>query len=256
MKTRGTQWGDSIWELELESSEGAIPEPQTGAEDPAPLIRYGGMREALSQGHDEARVALTDVVAQEHVYAVGALEGIAGEITILDSVVHTTSVGTKGGLVPVDGSSLSATMLVGQAVATWQEDPVERSIAPTAFDAAIHDAATAHRLDPSTPFVFVVAGTFIDVRLHVINGACPVHARMHGLELADDARPYEVEVPRIEGTVVGIYAEGKVGELTHPDTRVHAHLVFVDPETGRTVTGHLERVGIAAGSVVRVPQAP
>lgn len=222
----------------------------------SPLFQYGGMRETLAMKNHQARVTLREITADDHVFAVGALDGLAGEITIVDSEAVTTGVGSDGTLVALDPSDRAATMLVGAEVDVWMELELDAPIAAADFDDAIRDLAATHGLDPATPFPFVVEGTFVDVKLHVIHGACPVHARMHDIELADDARPFEMKTARIEGIVVGVYAENAVGTLTHPDTSVHAHLVFVDPVTGDRITGHLEDRGIAAGSKIRVPRAP
>lgn len=104
------------------------------------------------------------------------------------------------------------------------------------------------------PFVFCIEGEFQDVRLHIINGACPVHARMHNKKLPADRRPYEAEPKRIQGTLIGVYATNAVGRLTHPGTSTHPHLIFKDTESGVDLTGHLEKVGIVKGAVLKLPQ--
>jgi hypothetical protein len=50
-----------------------------------------------------------------------------------------------------------------------------------------------------------------------------------------------------------VYAEGSVGQLTLPATSTHGHLVYKDPASGRKVTGHLERFGLAPGAVLKLP---
>lgn len=223
----------------------------TGADD---LFRFGGMRDTLAMGQHQARVRLDDVAREGSVYAVGALESLAGEVTILDSEVITTAKAADGALRPLDGSDRSATMLVGARVFSWSDHAVDAAIAPDAFDAAIRAAALAAGVDATTPFSFLVEGTVTDVHLHVIHGACPMHARRNGIELGPDQRPFEMKTAAIRGTIVGVYAEDAAGQLTHPDTSVHAHLVYVDEATGDRVTGHLESRGIGAGSTIRVPR--
>lgn len=224
-------------------------------EEPTPLVKYGSMHEALAKGESEARVLLADLSGREHFYAVGALEGLEGEITMLDSAVFATTFAPEGGLEPLDPSKHAATLLVGQSVPHWSGLTLDADVPPEQFDEKVRKTAAGQGVDVSEPFMFVIVGAFNDVRLHVIHGACPVHARMMKLELTEEKRPYESEVARVQGTVVGIYAADAVGKLTHPATSTHPHLVFVDAETGKTVTGHLERVGIAAGSILKVPNA-
>ena len=218
-----------------------------------PLVVFGGMHQALGKGEVQARVDLAALLDRKHFYAVGALAGLAGEITILDSVAYATGVTPAGRLDPRDGSKAAATLLVGRSVPRWASAAIDSAVSPDRFDDAIGELASAQGVDLTSPFMFVIEGGLTDVRLHVINGACPVHARNNKLELRADKTPFELEVGSIQGTVVGVYAADAVGKLTHPATSTHAHLVFRDEETGEQVTGHLERVGVAAGAVLKVP---
>jgi hypothetical protein len=110
-------------------------------------------------------------------------------------------------------------------------------------------------IDVSKPFMFVVEGEFKDVRLHVINGACPIHARMkkHGIEKRKE--PFELEVKTANGTLVGVYAADSAGKLTHPTTRTHTHLIYIDEKTGEHLTGHIEQVGLAKDAILKLPSS-
>jgi hypothetical protein len=149
-------------------------------------------------------------------------------------------------------AGMKATLLVGQSIETWTSVTLSEAVPHDRFDEAIATAASKAGVDVTGPFVFTIEGQFTDVRLHVINGACPVHARMKKLELAQDERPYELEAETLAGTVVGVYAADSVGKLTHPATSTHAHIIYVDHETGERVTGHLEQVGLAPGAVLKL----
>ena len=101
--------------------------------------------------------------------------------------------------------------------------------------------------------MFSLDGEFTRVRLHIINGACPMHARLKKLELSKDRQPFEAQIPRVQGTLLGVYAKDSVGKLTHPGTSTHIHLKYVDESTGATITGHLEQIGLSAGAVLYLP---
>jgi len=90
--------------------------------------------------------------------------------------------------------------------------------------------------------------------MHEILGQHRFQGRISLAELTADARPFVDEVARLQGTIVGMYAEDAAGRLTHPGTRIHAHVIFVDPESGEAVTAHLERVGATAGAVLKLPE--
>ena len=224
-----------------------------GGESAAPreLLRVGTMHEAIGNGEDRGRIRLDTLEARQHLYGVGALAGLDGEITLLDSRAVVTRVAEDGSLRPAGTTDAQATLFLGQVVPAWTGHRVEEAVPPEAVDDAV--ATAAGEAATGDPFVFLVEGSFRDVRLHVIHGACPIHARRSGIELPADESPYEGEWDRLEGTLVGVFAENAAGEITHPGTRIHAHLVFRDPETGVHVTGHIEQVGLAAGATIRIP---
>jgi len=216
------------------------------------LLRVGSMHETIGQQQHQARMSVDALRDTPHFYGVGALAGLRGELTLLDSDAVVTSVGADGAPRPaVDGEQ--ATMVVGRSVANWSSARNDRAVPAAGFEAFVKQRAAQAGVDTSAPFVFLVEGEFTGVRLHVINGACPLHARLHDMPLAADVRPFELADAVLRGTLVGVYAERAVGELTHPDTSVHSHLVYDDPSTGARVTAHLEQRGVSAGATFRFP---
>lgn len=218
------------------------------------FVRCGGMHETIGQKQHQGRIGLAEIVKRPHFYGVGALEGLRGEITIQDSAAIVTGVTPDGRLQPLAPADLQATLLVGQSIGQWTNLTLTEAVAHDQFDEIIATRAARLGIGTTTPFMFVVDGEFTDVRLHVINGACPIHARIKNVTLDPDERPYELEAERLTGTLVGVYAADAVGKLTHPATSTHVHLIYEDRETGQIVTGHLERVGLAAGAIVKLPK--
>lgn len=215
-------------------------------------LQYGGMHQTIAQQQHQGRVSLEALRATPHLYGVGALEGLSGELTVLDGRTVVSGVDAQGQARPADQDG-QATLFAGQPVVAWTPVVLTDAVEAEAFDALVKARAEAAGLDTSTPFVFVVEGRFDDLRLHVLNGACPVHARMRAQELPADRHPWEWQGDGLEGTLVALYAEGSVGGLTHPATSVHGHLVFLDPVTGERLTAHVERLALAPGATLQLP---
>ena len=220
------------------------------------IVQHGKMHQAIGMQQHQGRVSLSQLVKRPHFYAVAALEGLGGEVTIHDSKVIITEVDSSGKLSVTSNpkSNQKATMLVGAYIPSWTDHSVDRDVAPKAFDQFVADTASATGIDTSKPFIFKMEGQFSDVHLHVINGACPIHARMKKDELPKEKAPFEAEYSTLRGTVVGVFAKDSVGNLTHPATLVHLHVLFKDPATGKQMTGHVERIGMLKGSVVSLPR--
>jgi alpha-acetolactate decarboxylase len=219
------------------------------------LVQYGRMHEAIGQQQHHARVELGKLVERPHFYGVAALANLEGEATILDGRLTLTCVDDQGRLAPSDDpSDQSATLLVGAYVPAWSEQRATSRVNPNDLDNYIADAAAKAGIDASEPFVFTAEGQFSDLRMHVINGACPMHARLRKIELPKEKQALEVELDKVRGTLVGVYAKDQVGNITHPDTATHMHLVFTDSASGKTVTGHVEQIGLQEGAVLRLPR--
>jgi alpha-acetolactate decarboxylase len=121
------------------------------------------------------------------------------------------------------------------------------------LDTFIAETAARAGVKTSEPFIFTADGEFSTLRLHVIRGACPMHARLKKIKLPEAQQPYELELEKVRGTIVGVFAKDSVGNLTHPATSTHMHLLYTDAETGQTATGHVEQIGMLPGTILRVP---
>lgn len=220
------------------------------------VVQFGSMHEAIGQQQHQGRVRFSDLLKRPNFYGVAALEGLRGEATVFNGQITVTAVDDQGRLSPVADAAaeMRATLLVGAYVDSWSEYPVPEDVAPKGFDAFVAKMANKAGLDLSKPFVFTVDGPVRSARLHVINGACPIHARIKQVELSKDVRPFELELPAARGTIVGVFAKDAVGKLTHPATSTHVHLLFTDPASKARVTGHVEQIGVGKGAVLRLPK--
>lgn len=213
---------------------------------------WGSMREVLKEGATEGRVALAEDGAfvgsggSEWV-GVGALEGLAGEVTIGGQRVWVSAVEEgKLSVRPAEPGDRAA-LLVAAEVDGW----TVFSLGPQADLLALEAALGAlledegYRLDVPVPVRLTGRAAALD--LHVIDGACPIAN-------PDGPPPFRGSYSgRV--TLVGVYAEGRAGELTHHGRRTHLHAV-VEGEGGTPVAaGHLDDLQLEEVSVF-LPERP
>lgn len=218
------------------------------------LSQYGEMRLVLGQGRHEGRVRLGDLTKTAHCYGVGALAGLAGEITILDGQLMVSRVDQAGR--PTTDSKeqgeRKAAMLVAAYVPSWTERRIERDVPAEGLESFLRAAAQQAGFDTAKPFPFMIEGKLTDLDVHIINGACPMRAKRLGLSIASAQQPYQGSFAKMPGRLIGVYAEGAEHRLTHHGTRTHTHALLKD-ENGQVFTAHVERAGVRAGSVIRLP---
>lgn len=122
--------------------------------------QFGAMRDVMREGHTESRIGLTDAVAQPHAVAVGALEGLAGEITIVDGDVWVSRPTDRGLKVtgPEPIAEDQATLLTLAHVATWQTVTIETAAEGRELELLIEQTAQARGINTTKPFPFVIKG--------------------------------------------------------------------------------------------------
>jgi len=177
---------------------------------------FGVMREVMMEGKTEARVALA-AYEKPGFYGVGALEGLAGEVLIDDGKVW---IAAGSVLDPRAGAgSAQATLLTVAPVNAWRRVPFGGGDL-AALECAIAAAVAAMPGGANQPVPFRVTTAFRSLAGHAARGACP-HA----------ATTPETEPDRFDlgdggnGNLVGFYAPGREGEMTHHGTAIHAHWI-------------------------------
>lgn len=224
--------------------------------DEPTIVRYGIMREVIGQGKHQGRVSLAELVAKPHFFGIGALEGLQGEITIIDSQPTVTEVVDSTHPRPANQleDKKQATLLIGGYIEEWREIAIEKDLTDRELDAFIQTEIERTGGDIQQPQLFRIAGSFYDIHLHVINGACPVHARLRNIEIDAAQQPFEAILRHVDGEVVGIFAKDAAGKLTHPATMTHKHLVYVEPGTEARLNGHVEWLGVRSGAKLMLPK--
>jgi len=235
-----------------ESSTSPATPPGEAAITSGGVKNHGTMHAVMTAGAENAasRIALDEVLSQPGAIAVGAAVGLDGEITVYDGSVWISR--TRGrAFETTDGSGEGASWLTVANVSEWTDVPVDTDLEQAAFESFVAEAAATAGVDVAMPFPVAVRGECFDLRLHVLNGACPMRPGAH---LTAAQEPYVFESTKgIQATLVGFRAGDSVGELTHPGTTLHLHAI-VDVD-GTPMTGHVERVGVRSGATLRLPGA-
>lgn len=214
------------------------------------VTQYGQMRAVMREGRTESRISVADAVAKPHAIGVGALEGLAGEITIVDGDVWVSRVAETDlritGPDPVDGDQ--ASLLTLAYVAQWKTITIETTTEGRDLESLIEQTALAHGIDTTEPFPFVIEGKSAHMDIHVINGYCPIATDPATV----GAQPWRWSSPQpIDVVIVGFFARDAAGVMTHHGTAVHAHAVLSLED--KTITGHIDQLSVTRGMTLRVP---
>ncbi|HVS10427.1 MAG TPA: hypothetical protein VMS76_11175 [Planctomycetota bacterium] len=204
---------------------------------------HGSLRAMMREGRTAVAVSLGELLPDPNLYAVGALEGLAGEITVIAGEVWISMPGDgPGGVVTERGahSGRGAALLVEARVPAWDERRTEREVqleelADLALDGSAEGSAVPFTLEGRAR----VAGHVVDGR-KIEPGTDHAAHREAGVRVHAEGEPV---------LAVGFASRSHQGVFTHHGESVHVHAVL--PERGLTV--HVDSMQLEAGARLRLP---
>ncbi len=201
-----------------------------------PAVKVVGSRQHIIDGDLGGRMRLGDLPPGD-VVGVGPIEGLLGEVTILDGELHVGVLDDNGqplDLPPDVAEQKSAIFLAYSIVPDWASVEIEPPADLAGLQSAIETAATEQGMDlDATPFAVKIRGNLTHLRYHI----------MWRVMDADHPSPVRVfERQDVEATLVGFYTRTDAdGHYSHPGKPLHLHAVLPsESDDAATVSGHVE----------------
>jgi len=212
-------------------------------------VRHAGDRRAIIHDGDlRPTIALDSLSNIPHLYAIGPISGLQGEITIYDS---EASIATIVDDAPHVTSSMGekAIFLVWAHADEWTTVEIPESLTGLReLEDFIQTSARETGLPLNQPFPFRVEGRVESLNYHIIfkTSRKPHH---HQNEHHRAKRRFtESDVPV---RMVGFWAdEAGEGVYTHMGMRTHVHFERED----RTTSGHVDDLVIQPGATLYLPK--
>jgi len=211
-------------------------------------VKYAGNRTTIiQQGDLSARIYLDALSEIPHLYAIGPIEGLKGEITVYDG---QSSISTIERTQPTISSSLhhGAIFLAYASATRWKTIPIDTSIRGLSdVEAYVQYMATRHNVDTRKPFPFRIEGRIDSLDYHIIykTDDAPHNATEH--QRAKQKFTVHDSAVRIIGFWADLQGQGV---YTHPDKRTHLHFILDDD----TASGHVDDVQLREGALLYLPR--
>jgi alpha-acetolactate decarboxylase len=208
---------------------------------------YGALRAIMHEGRTQASVKLADVIPGPHAWGLGALEGLHGEVTVLDDVVWLARPAMDGSAATVRADLAKADSAVGAAlfvvakVEAWEEMAVREPIAWDRLDSFLAAELVARGLPLDVPVALRIEGPVALLKWHVVDGSKLVPKASH----AEHARTAVRGVlAQANARLVGFHSTDHQGVFTHAGSHCHFHVVVDDPQ----LSGHVDEVVLQPGA--------
>jgi acetolactate decarboxylase len=130
---------------------------------------YGALKNMMRKGDLSAYASLADFKNKKHLYALGAVENLKGEVQIFNGKPFITSV--ENNELKFDSNfEKKASLLVVSSVESWKEFKIPTSIkTKPELEVYIEKIAKENGMNTEEPFPFLIDGVVDSFDWHVIN---------------------------------------------------------------------------------------
>jgi acetolactate decarboxylase len=206
----------------------------------------GAQRETIMNGKLAAALDLNTLAGRAHLYGLGPLEQLRGEVTIADGRSALARVASDGTVSVTQSFAAGAPFFVWAEVPHWITTPIPAGIRSFEdLERFVPRAAEAAGLDAEKPLPFLVLGREDLIEFHILNriGDPP-----HNMEEHKKIQ-IKFELTKAEATIVGFHSTRHRGIFTPGDSNIHIHFQTPDNEK----SGHIQKLEIGDGTMFSLP---
>jgi acetolactate decarboxylase len=205
----------------------------------APVKVSGAMKNVMWKGQLQATIIPDTLANKTHLYGLGPIAGLKGEILVEDGHCYTSKALPKNKMSVTEDRTAGAPFFVYANVAEWKEVTVP----PTVTNLQqLEEFLLQFYPKDKLPFAFRVTALAKTADIHIVN--LPDGSTVTNPDEAHQGQQnYTVTNQPVR--IVGFFSTLHKGVFTHHTTNLHAHLITQD----NTMMGHLESITFGSGKV-------
>lgn len=209
-------------------------------------VKHSGALRTIMSGNIESVINLDSLSTKKHLYALGAIENLKGEIQIFDNKPSNSFV-SGSSLQINDSYNVKASLLVYAEVEEWNSFQIENSITKNDLEEQIFEIAKNSGINTEKPFPFLVEGNVASLDWHVINwkdgDTIHNHQKHKEAGLNGILKNKNVEI-------IGFYSTKHKAVFTHHTTNMHMHFKTDD----NSIAGHVDDVSLNKILTLKLPK--
>jgi len=210
---------------------------------------YGALKNMMHKGDLSAKVTLDELKDMNHLYALGAVENLKGEVLILDGIPSVSYV--KGNdssktMMLDDSFEKNACLLVLASVEEWESINIPNTVVTyEEFEGYVAETAAEKGIDIEKPFPFMIEGLAKSFDWHIIDW--PENDTEHSHEKHIYSGLYgTLENQTVE--MLGFYSNKHHAIFTHHSTNMHVHV------KSDKATGHADNFTLGENMILKLPK--
>lgn len=209
-----------------------------GIEGLSQVYITGAMKDVMWNGELAGKIDLDTIADKAHLYGLGPVEKLAGELLVMDGKCYRSYVVSETEMKVIEGFDVKAPFFGYAKITEWQEVNLPANITTIADLEVFIDKRT---LDAERPFFFKVRANVASATIHIVN--LPEGATVASPDEAHQGlTKYQLQHEEVD--ILGFFSTEHKAVLTHHDTFVHLHLITAN----RQKMGHLDEVQFESGT--------
>lgn len=202
----------------------------------------GAMKDVMWKGKTQA-VVHTDTFPQAHLYGLGPMAGLRGEVMIWDGMTFISQISGPGELRVVAADTASLPFFAYAHIPRWQKADLPDSVMDLA---SLESYLFSLPGSSDSPFLFTLTGKVRSGTIHCVN--LPEGAVVRNPDEAHQGRQ-SFSFRKKEVLVLGFFSTRHKAIFTHHDTFLHLHLITAD----RSLMGHVDALSWKKGLKFYLP---
>ena len=210
---------------------------------------FGALKNMMHKGDLSAKVTLDELKEMNHLFALGAVENLKGEVLILDGIPSVSYV--KGNdssktMMLDDSFEKNACLLVLASVEEWESINIPNTVVTyEEFEGYVAETAAEKGIDIEKPFPFMIEGLAKSFDWHIIDW--PEDDTEHSHEKHIHSGLYgTLENQQVE--MLGFYSNKHHAIFTHHTTNMHIHV------KSKKVIGHIDDMTLGIDMMLKIPK--
>lgn len=209
-------------------------------------VKHSGALRTIMSGNIQQVISLDTLSKKKHLYALGAVNNLKGEIQVFDSKPSNSFI-VDNRLQIKDSYNIKASLLVYAEVKEWDSFKIENSKTKSNLEDQIFELATNSGINTDEPFPFLLEGAVASLDWHVINwkDGDTIHNHKKHKESGLNGTLTNKRVQ-----IIGFYSTKHKAVFTHHTTNMHMH--FKTDDT--TIAGHIDDLILNQTIILKLPK--
>jgi acetolactate decarboxylase len=199
----------------------------------------GEMKNVMWKGELFGNINLDTISKKTHLFGLGPVENLAGEILIIDGKSYKSTVTSNTTMNVEETYDIKAPFFGYANISSWSEERLPDSIQTIQQLETYLDKLTQHS---TRPFMFKLEGTVKQATIHIVN--LPKGSNVSSPDEAHNGQK-NYDLQNEQADIIGFFSTKHQAIFTHHDTFLHMHLITVD----RKKMGHLDEVLFKKGTI-------